>query len=75
MSPGRAVGHGRSARSDGDILSLVDGGISAVGESGSQAGEEGNGSNGETHFVGLLICLRKEAVKVIREAWELGERM
>lgn len=46
---GRAVGDFRTARGDGDLLGLVDGGVSTVGEGGGQAGEEGDGSSGETH--------------------------
>jgi hypothetical protein len=47
---GRAVGDLGAAGGDGDLLSLVDSGVGGVGHSGSQAGEEGNGSSGETHF-------------------------
>lgn len=43
----RAVGHGGSARGDGDVLGRVDGlDVTSNGE----AGKEGNGSSGETHF-------------------------
>lgn len=47
---GRAVGDGRTARGDGDILSLVDGLNTGVGHGGSKASEEGDGSSSETHF-------------------------
>lgn len=43
----RAVGHSGSARGDGNILGRVDG-LDVT--SNGKAGEEGDGSSGETHF-------------------------
>lgn len=46
-----AVGDGGSARDDGNLVGLVDGRVGTVLDGGSsQAGVEGNGGDGETHF-------------------------
>ena len=46
-----AVGDGGSARDDGNLVGLVDGSVGTVLDgSSSQAGVEGNGGDGETHF-------------------------
>lgn len=69
---GRAVGDGRTARGDGDILSLVDGLNVTVGHSGSKAGEESDGSSSETHC-DCFDFHEKETVKAvkIKRFWEL----
>jgi hypothetical protein len=46
---GRAVGHGRGARGDGDIVSRVNGALGLV-RLGQDGTSEGNGSIGETHL-------------------------
>lgn len=55
-----AVGDGGSARDDGNLVGLVDGRVGTVLDGGSsQAGVEGNGGDGETHFECMEIDYRK----------------
>lgn len=62
----RAVGDGRRARGDGDHVGGVDSGLSLVGPSGGQAGEEGNGSSSELH----CDCMRIEPKGLVFKSGE-----
>lgn len=56
VAASRAVGHGRSARGDGNVLSGVDSlHGSSTRDGGGEAGKEGNGGSSETHLETIYI--------------------